>query len=60
MAVDFGGTIPPDMALQMAKYYGIKVYTLAVGSEKEIDEVVDYALRTCGADIKPCSITRHC
>lgn len=42
--VDFGGTIPPDIALQMAKYYGIKVYTIGVGSEKEIDEVVDSPL----------------
>ncbi len=42
--VDFGGTIPPDMALQMAKYYGIKVYTIGVGSEKEVDEVVDSPL----------------
>ena len=42
--VDFGGTIPPDMALQMAKYYGIKVYTVGVGSEKEVDEVVDSPL----------------
>jgi Ca-activated chloride channel family protein len=42
--VDFGGTIPPDMALQMAKYYGIKVYTIGVGTEKEIDEVVDSPL----------------
>jgi Ca-activated chloride channel homolog len=38
--VDFGGTIPPDVALQMAKYYGIKMYTIGVGSEKEVDEVV--------------------
>ena len=42
--VDFGGTIPPDIALQMAKYYGIKVYTIGVGSEKEVDEVVDSPL----------------
>jgi Ca-activated chloride channel family protein len=42
--VDFGGTIPPDVALQMAKYYGIKVYTIGVGSEKEVDEVVDSPL----------------
>jgi len=42
--VDFGGTIPPDMALQMAKYYGIKVYTIGVGSEKAVDEVVDSPL----------------
>lgn len=42
--VDFGGTIPPDLALQMAKYYGVKIYTVGVGSEKEIDEVVDSPL----------------
>jgi len=42
--VDFGGTIPPDIALQMAKYYGIKVYTIGVGSEKQVDEVVDSPL----------------
>lgn len=42
--VDFGGTIPPDIALQMAKYYGIKIYTIGVGSEKEVDEVVDTPL----------------
>ena len=39
--VDFGGTIPPDIALQMAQYYGIKVYTVGVGSEQEIEQVVD-------------------
>jgi Ca-activated chloride channel homolog len=42
--VDFGGTIPPDIALQMAKYYGIKVYTIGVGSQKEVDQVVDSPL----------------
>lgn len=42
--VDFGGAIPPDLALQMAKYYNIKVYTIGVGSEKEIDEVIDSPL----------------
>ncbi len=42
--VDFGGTIPPDMALKMSKYYGIKIYTIGVGSEKEVDEVVDSPL----------------
>ncbi len=42
--VDFGGTIPPDMALQMAKYYGIKIYTIGVGSEKDVDEIVDSPL----------------
>ena len=42
--VDFGGTIPPDLALQMAKYYGIKIYTIGVGSEKDVDEVVESPL----------------
>ena len=42
--VDFGGTIPPDLALQMAKFYGIKIYTIGVGSEKDVDEVVDSPL----------------
>ena len=39
--VDFGGTISPDIARDMAKLYGIKVYTIGVGSEKEIEETVD-------------------
>ena len=38
--VDFGGVIPPDIAKEMAKLYKIKVYTIGVGSEKEIDEQV--------------------
>lgn len=38
--VDFGGLIPPDIAKEMAKFYKIKVYTVGVGSEKEIDEQV--------------------
>jgi Ca-activated chloride channel family protein len=38
--VDFGGLIPPDIAKEMAKFYKIKVYTIGVGSEKEIDEQV--------------------
>lgn len=38
--VDFGGLIPPDIAKEMAKLYRIKVYTIGVGSEKEIDEQV--------------------
>lgn len=37
--VDFGGTIPPDLALQMAKYYGIKIYTIGVGSQQKKDVV---------------------
>jgi hypothetical protein len=28
----------------MAKYYNVKVYTIGVGSEKEVDEVVDSPL----------------
>lgn len=39
--VDFGGTVPPDIAKEMAKLYKIKVYTIGVGSEKEIDEQVE-------------------
>ena len=39
--VDFGGLIPPDIAMEMAKLYKIKVYTIGVGSEKEIDEVIN-------------------
>jgi Ca-activated chloride channel family protein len=42
--VDFGGEIPPDIARDMARLYKIKVYTIGVGSEKEIEEVVDSPL----------------
>ena len=35
--VDFGGVIPPDIAKEMARTYGIKIYAIGVGSEKEID-----------------------
>ena len=42
--VDFGGTIPPDMAGNMAKMYKIKVYTIGVGTEGEIQEVVNSPL----------------
>lgn len=35
--VDFGGFIPPDKAKEMAKLYDIKVYTIGVGSTKEIE-----------------------
>ncbi len=38
--VDFGGLIPPDIAKEMAKLYKIKVYTIGVGSEREVDEQV--------------------
>ncbi len=39
--VDFGGTISPDIARDMAKLYGIKVYTIGIGSEKEIQQTID-------------------
>jgi len=32
--------IPPDIAKEMAKFYKIKVYTIGVGSEREVDELV--------------------
>jgi Ca-activated chloride channel family protein len=35
--VDFGGRIPPDIAKDMAKSFGIKVYTIGVGSNKEME-----------------------
>jgi Ca-activated chloride channel homolog len=44
--VDFGGVIPPDVAKDMAKTYGIKIYTVGVGSDKEIDIQVQTALGT--------------
>ncbi len=42
--VDFGGMIPPDIAKEMAKLYKIKVYTIGVGTEKEVDEQVSTPL----------------
>lgn len=39
--VDYGGLIPPDIAKEMAKLYKIKVYTIGIGSEKEVDEQVE-------------------
>jgi Ca-activated chloride channel family protein len=39
--VDFGGAIPPDIAKEMAKLYKIKVYTIGVGAEKEVNEVIN-------------------
>ena len=44
--VDVGGSVPPDLAKQMAKQYNIKVYTIGIGSEKEIDETTTSALGT--------------
>lgn len=34
--VDFGGAISPDVAINMAKTYGIKVYTIGIGSTQEV------------------------
>ena len=42
--VDVGGSVPPDVAKQMAKQYNIRVYTIGVGSENEVDEVVQSPL----------------
>jgi Ca-activated chloride channel family protein len=39
--VDYGGTIPPDIAKEMAKLYNIKIYTIGVGSGKELEEEVE-------------------
>ena len=44
--VDFGGTIPPDIARDMAKQFGVKIYSIGVGSEKEIDVVTNSAFGT--------------
>ena len=42
--VDVGGAVPPDIAKQMARQYGIKIYTIGIGSDKEISEVVESPL----------------
>ncbi|QEC68784.1 VWA domain-containing protein [Panacibacter ginsenosidivorans] len=39
--VDVGGSVPPDLAKQMAKQYNVKVYTIGIGSDKEINEETD-------------------
>ncbi len=44
--VDFGGIIPPDIAKDMAKLYNVKVYTIGIGSEKEIEVPLQTALGT--------------
>ncbi|MGF7231320.1 vWA domain-containing protein [Arachidicoccus sp.] len=38
--VDFGGKVSPDIATSMAKTFGIRVYTIGIGSDKQIDETV--------------------
>lgn len=42
--VDYGGAISPDVATEMAQTYHIKVYTIGIGSDKEVDEVQDGAM----------------
>lgn len=42
--VDYGGTIPPDIAKEMARLYRIKIYTIGVGSGKELEEEVETPL----------------
>lgn len=42
--VDVGGSVPPDLARQMAQKYNVKVYTIGIGSEQEINEVVESPL----------------
>jgi len=42
--VDYGGTIPPDIAKEMAKLYKIKIYSVGVGSGKELEEEVETPL----------------
>jgi Ca-activated chloride channel family protein len=42
--VDYGGVIPPDIAMEMAKLYNIKIYSIGVGSAKELEEEVDTPL----------------
>jgi len=38
--VDNAGTIPLDVAIKMAKKYGIKVYVIGVGSNRDVDRNV--------------------
>jgi len=42
--VDVGGSVPPDLAKAMAQKYGVRIYTIGIGSEKEINEVVESSL----------------
>jgi Ca-activated chloride channel family protein len=44
--VDFGGAIPPDIARDMARQYNIKVYTIGVGTDDEIQQQVTGPLGT--------------
>jgi Ca-activated chloride channel family protein len=42
--VDYGGRLPPDIAKDMAITYGVKIYTIGVGSNKEMNVEVESAL----------------
>lgn len=42
--VDVGGSVPPDLAKAMAQKYNVRVYTIGIGSEKEVNEVVESPL----------------
>ena len=42
--VDVGGSVPPDLAKAMAQKYSVRIYTIGIGSEKEINEVVESPL----------------
>jgi Ca-activated chloride channel family protein len=44
--VDVGGAIPPDVAKQMAQQYKIKVYTIGVGTDGELQQPVSGPLGT--------------
>lgn len=38
--MDFGGKISPDIATAMAKTFGIRIYTVGIGSNKEVEDTV--------------------
>lgn len=44
--VDVGGSVPPELAIKMAEKYKVKIYAIGVGSDKEIEEVVNSPLGT--------------
>ncbi len=44
--VDFGGVIPPDIAKKLAITYGVKVYCIGIGSDKEMDVKINSILGT--------------
>jgi Ca-activated chloride channel family protein len=44
--VDFGGEVQPDVAIEMAKRYGVKIYTIGIGSNKVVEEQVESQMGT--------------